>query len=112
MANVIKIGMRVVDKTTGRHGKVDSFIVPWSFGYTRKTKARVVMDEGIVVDVEPHNLAIEEGYKEVKVDNVGINGRDNPDDKTEDLTPVEPPKPKRTRKPKADATEEIINATV
>lgn len=103
----IKIGDRVVDKRTDKHGVVDSFIRPWGAGYLPAVKARVVLDNGNVVDVEPHNLSIEEGYVAPKVDNVGINALDNPNDKTEILTPA-----KRGRKKKEESAEDVMDDIV
>lgn len=106
----IKVGQRVVDKTSGKHGKVDSFIVPFSLGFAPRTKARLVLDDGSIKDVEPHNLAIEEGYVEQSYDPVGINAQDNPNDKAEALTPA---KPKRQKKenPVDEVMDEIAEAT-
>lgn len=103
----INVGDRVVDKTTGKHGKVDSFIRPWGARYLPTVKARVVLDNGNIVDVEPHNLSKEEGYSQPKVDNVDINALDNPNDKAEYLTPA-----KRGRKKKADNPEDVMDDIV
>ena len=106
----IKIGDRVVDRTSGKHGVVHSFYKPLSFGYRSKTKARVVTDNGNVIDVEPHNLSKEEGFKKETFDPVGINALKNPNDKAENLTPV---KPKRKKKETKDETvEQITDAIV
>lgn len=91
----IRIGDRVVDKTSGRHGVVDSFIRPISFGFKPIVKARVKMDDGSVRDVEPHNLSVEEGYKAPTYDPVGVNDRKDPNDSAESLSPI---KPKRKKK--------------
>lgn len=105
----IKVGDRVVDKTTGKHGTVDSFFKPMSFGYKQKTYARVLLDGKVLVNVEPHNLAIEEGYKKEKYDNIGVNNQNDPNDKVESLTPAKP----KGRKKKVETEEvmdEIVNA--
>lgn len=105
----IKVGQRVVDKTSGKHGKVDSFIVPFSLGFAPRTKARIVFDDESIKDIEPHNLAIEEGYVEQSYDPVGINAQDNPNDKAEALTPAQPKKQKK--KPVSEVMDEIADAT-
>ena len=98
------IGDRVVDKTTGKHGKVDSFIRPLGFRYINKTLVRLKLDDGGIADVELHNLAVEEGFKQPKVDNIGVNALENPNDITEALTPK---KNKSKSKKKLD---EIVDA--
>lgn len=101
----IKIGDRVVDRTTGKHGVVDSFIRPLSFGYRVNLKARVKLDNGNIADVTPHNLTLEEKYEKPNYDPIGVNKLENPNDKAQTLTPAEPKKKK-----KAESTEAIIEA--
>ena len=106
----IKIGDRVVDKITLKHGVVDSFIRPWSFGHTANVKARIKLDNGCIADQEIHNLKLEEGYVPEKVDNVGINALDNPNDKAESLTPMK--KRGRKKKDNDEVIDDIVDATV
>ena len=104
----IKVGDKVVDKTTGKHGTVHSFIRPYTFGYAPKVKAHLILDNGNTLDVEPHNLALEEGYTAPVFDPVGVNDMKDPNDKAESLTPATP---KRGRKSKTETKlDEIIES--
>ena len=106
----IKVGDRVVDRTTDKIGVVESFVRPLSFGYKSKVYARVRLENGNTVNVEPHNLSLAEGYDKPKYDPVGINAQQNPNDKSEALTPA---KPKRKGKKSEDKTplDDIVDAT-
>ena len=103
----IKVGDKVVDRTSGKHGIVDSFVHPISFGYHSKVYAVVRLDAHNTIKVEPHNLSLEEGYKAESYDPIGINAKANPNDKIEELTPIEPKKKGRKKK---DAMDDIVDS--
>lgn len=103
----IKVGDRVVDRTTGKKGVVDSFIHPISFGYRNIVYALVRIDKNNTIKVEPHNLSLEEGYEKEDFDPIGINNQKNPNDKIEELTPMTPKKKGRKKK---DAMDDIVES--
>ena len=107
----IKVGDRVVDRTSNKVGVVDSFFRPLSFGYKSKVKARIKLDNGNIIDVEPHNLSLAEGYKKPKFDPVGINAQQNPNDKSEGLTPAKPKKRSKKTEEKSSLDEIVESAT-
>ena len=99
------IGDRVVDKTSGKHGRLDSFIHPYGYAYKQRVFARLVFDDGGIKDVELHNLAREEGYEKPVYDNQGINALENPNDISEELTP------KKTKSKSKKNVDAIVEAT-
>lgn len=108
----IKVGDRVVDRTTEKVGVVESFVHPISFGYKSKVYARVKLDNGNFINVEPHNLSLAEGYEKPKFDPVGINDQQNPNDKSEALTPAKPKRKSKKTEEKVSLDEIVEASTV
>ena len=117
----MKIGDRVVNKINGKHGTIVGIVRPIQIGHKANIKLRMKRDDGNFDLEQPHNFCLEQDYVKPEVrtweDDVAETQKDNiakltpmpdPDAKPSD----EPPKPKRSRKPKTeDAIADILNAS-
>ena len=107
----MKIGDRVVDKTNGKHGTVIAIFTPIQFGYKNKVKAKIDCGGGNFDVNDVHNFCEEDKWvkpvnRTWETEDLVKEGAD-----IKELTPLasepaEQPKPKKSRKPKAKATEE------